>query len=322
MLNYQARAFFLLFTGVFSCTSIACDVVVHPGGSIQGALSGHATTICLAPGIHTVTSGIIIPPGKTLKGQTANRDDAVINAMVSNATRVITVSSGTTLYNFTIRGASGHVPEYGLLIYNASNVSAWGLNISGSLINAGIVASSNIFFGDNVLSNPGIANNKIADPNLWISSSSDVDVWYGALIGRANGPGGDGELSCGQSNRIRVTGTNVVDSGASAIYFVNCVNSSIKNTYISNAGEWGLDIVNGSHYIIAENNYVHTARWGGMVYSKDNISGAIRNNQFVRNNTSGYRDYCNGINFSGAVSVTQTGNTVNSGLLNCYPWGY
>jgi hypothetical protein len=81
------------------------------------------------------------------------------------------------------------------------------------------------------------------------------------------------------------------------------------------------DIVQGTDSVQAIGNVVQGSRWGGMVFDNVNQYGVIENNQFISNNTSGYGPYCNGVNFKGTVSVTMSGNTVDSGNLTCYPWG-
>lgn len=301
----------------------ACDITVSPGQSIQAALDGAATIVCLAAGTHTSSATLQIPAGKTLKGVTATRSGVVIR---SSANRAIGLANNTSLNNFTLVSAAGR-PEYGVLSYQGSDQIIWGLEISGFLISVGINGSQRVHVWDTFMRNNGIAGDGIAQPNVWISSVHDVELLWGAAYGSGEQGSGDGEIACYNSNRVKIYGTHVVNSGASAIYYVNCDNSSIEQATIYEPGEWGLDVVSGCDNFLADGNYVRGARFGGSVFNAaQSIGGVFRNNQFVNNSRGRYSTnlgvFCNGINHDGTSSSFswQQGNTVDTGQLVCKRW--
>ena len=77
-------------------------------------------------------------------------------------------------------------------------------------------------------------------PVSGISQSGYTQINYGHMIGRANGPGGDGEIAAYNSTGVIINGTHITDSGASAIYMVTCDLYKVMNTYILRADGWAL----------------------------------------------------------------------------------
>lgn len=301
----------------------ACDTTVAPGQSVQAALDGAATVVCLGAGTHSASATLTVPAGKTLKGVTADRSGVVVR---SSASRAISLASGTTLNNFTLVSATGR-PEYGVLTYHAADQIIWGLDISGFLISVGINGSQRVHVWDTYLRNNGVRGDGIAQPNLWISDVQDVEILYGNVYGSGESGSGDGEIACYNSSRVKVYGTYVFNSGASAIYFVNCDSSSIEHATIYEPGEWGLDVVQGCDNFLADGNYVRGARYGGSVFhAAGSVGGVFKNNQFVNNSRGGYSSslgvFCNGINHDGSSSSFSwsVGNTVDTGQLVCKRW--
>lgn len=296
----------------------ACDVTLSPWADIQSALNSSSfLSICLNPGVYQLSRQLIIPPNKSLEGLGNSRDDV---ALISSADRVISMGNNTMLKGLRIQNAVGTTPGFGVLSYYNSDVLLWGLRIVGMNISIGINGSSDVHVWDTFMSMNG-RNNRIADPNLWITDAQDVEILWGEALGRGNGPGGDGEIAAYNSTAVEIYGTYVTNSGASAIYFVNCDYCSIENTTITNANEWGLDVVSGSDNFTAKNNYISRSRYGGSVFDGvNNLNGKYISNTFMYNNTSGYNRYCNGINYSGSrYSFTAVGNT-GTGQLLCKPW--
>lgn len=301
----------------------ACDTTVSPGQSIQTALNGTANIVCLAAGTHSISATLTVPTGKTLKGVTADRSGVVVQ---STANRAISLASNTTVNNFTLVSPSGH-PEYGVLSYHSADQIIWGLDISGFVISIGINGSQRVHVWDTFMRNNGIRGDGIAQPNVWISDVQDVELLWGNVYGSGEQGSGDGEIACYNSNRVKVYGTYVFNSGASAIYYVNCDNSSIEHATIYEPGEWGLDVVSGCDNFFADGNYVRGARFGGSVFhAAASVGGVFKNNQFVNNSRGGYSSslgvFCNGINHDGAATTFswQQGNTVNTGQLICKRW--
>ncbi|PTL77476.1 right-handed parallel beta-helix repeat-containing protein [Vitiosangium sp. GDMCC 1.1324] len=300
--------------------ALACDYTAVPGQNLQGLLnSTTVTTLCLSPGTYNLTSTLVVPAGKQLEGTGSTRD---LVRIVSSAETILRPSNHTTLKNFAIEGAAGTLPVYGVLSYYENEQIIWGLRIKRTLISIGLNGSTNAHVWDTFMSENGNLSNGSADPNLWITDATNVEILWGEARGRANGPGGDGEIAGYNSQGVKIYGTYVVNSGASAIYLVNCDNCAVENATVTNAGEWGLDIVSGSDNFLAKNNYVAYSRWGGSVYNeKGSVGGQYIGNQFVSNNTSGYGLYCNGINTDSiGTGFVNSGNTVNSGQLVCRPW--
>lgn len=321
--KYAALLVFLISIWPAASIAYACDITVQPGQSIHAALNGPAVVVCLGSGVHTTASTINVPAGKTLKGAASLRSAVTVS---SSANRAITLANNTTLNNFTLVSSLGR-PEYGILTHQSTDQIIWGLDISGFLISVGVNGSQRVHIWDTFMSNNGIRGDGIAQPNVWLSNVVDVEILWGSAYGSGELGSGDGEIACYDSSRVKIFGTYVTRSGASAIYFVNCDNSSIEHATIHEPGEWGLDIVSGCDNFVADGNYVRGARYGGSVFQAAmSIGGIFRNNQFVNNSTARYSSnlgvFCNGINHDGSSSSFswQQGNTVDRGQLICKRW--
>jgi len=287
-----------------------CSVALTPGQDIQSALNSGATTVCLRPGTYAASANITMNAGQTLRGLGSSRDDVVI---ASTADVVLAPGSNSTVKNLAIHGNTA-TTTYGVLVYRVSNVTLWSLRVQNAgRIGTGVAESSSVSILDTFFSDNG-RDNGIADPNVWINQSHAVTVNYGELRGRANGPGGDGELSCFNSYDVHIFGTHSVDSGASAIYFVDCDSSSIDSVVVERAGEWGLDIVDGTDNVVLQNNQVSYSYYGGSVYQFA-TGGQYLNNAFVGNNRSGTVP-CSGINVRGSMPAL-SGNSVDIGPITC-----
>jgi len=299
-----------------------CDYTAYPGQDIEALLNtAGINDVCLSPGSYYVNNqtSIELPAGKTLEGTGTQKSDVIIT---SNADRVVTLESNTYLKNLALRAASGILPTYGVLSYHGDNQFIWSVDVQDVLIGVGVNGSTNVHIWDTFLRNNGNLYNGSPDPNVWIYASSGVEILYGEAYGRANGPGGDGEVAAHESQNVRIYGMHVIDSGASAIYYVNCDYCSVENAVIQRADEWGLDIVSGSDYFLSQDNTVEWSNWGGSVFDRLNSTGGqYLQTSFISNNRSGYASYCNGINTSvSGHSVPTTGSTVDSGALFCTPW--
>lgn len=312
----------LVLGGVASSAKAACSVVLSPGASIQVALDNPAyATICLAPGTYQLSNQLTIPDGKILEGTGTGRDEVVLQ---SSADIAVYLHSNTQIKNLRIQNERGFTPTYGVLTYYTNNVIIWGLRVLGSDINIGINGSRNVHVWDTFMAMNG-RNNGEADPNLWITDAHDIEILWGEALGRNNGPGGDGEIAAYQSTNVSIYGTYVTNSGASAIYLVDCDGCKVENTTIVNANEWGLDIVNGSDNFIAKNNRVSNSYYAGSVFNGSGYSGVNRSGQYIgndfrNNNRSGTRSFCNGITYSGSLTeLTLSGNTGNH-VLQCKAW--
>lgn len=304
------------------CTAqaAACDITLNDGGDLAAAVtSAPGKTICLLPGIYvTGPAPLEVPDGTTIKGLGATKAEVLI-AAYGAPQKAIGLGSGTMLHNFTLMTAIGG--NFGVLAYHQERVILWSLDILGFQINAGVVNGRGIDIWDTFMRNNGNPNDGNADPNLWITDSRDVTILYGELTGRKDGPGGDGEMAIYNSSNVMIDGARVIDSGASAIYLVNCTDCTIKNSVIERPGEWGIDVVQGSHRFVAENNLVRGANFGGSVFETTGGSTAIyRSNRFILNRRTGVGK-CNGINAKGGIAgVESIGNTSTpTGTLCAFP---
>lgn len=300
----------------------ACSVVLSAGANVQAALDNPThSTICLSSGTYSLTTQLNVPSGKTLEGSGAVRDDVVL---MSSADIAVYLNSNTQIKNLRIQNKPGYTPTFGILTYYTQNIIIWGLRLNGAIINIGINGSRDVHVWDTFMALNG-RDNGAADPNLWITDAHDIEILWGEALGRNNGPGGDGEIAAYNSINVRIYGTYVTNSGASAIYLVACKDCSVENTTIVHANEWGLDIVNGTNNFIAKNNRVSGSWYAGSVFSGSgypsaNINGQYIGNDFRDNNRSGIRQFCNGVAYSGSSSAfTMSGNTGNPAL-TCKAW--
>lgn len=303
--------FFLLAMPVF-----ACDTILSSGANLRAAAASFAgKKICLNAGTYNLgNTSLDLGVGTTIEGLAPDRNQV---KLVSTAEKAIHTANNVMLKNFLLTGG-GASSTFGVLSYHNSNVIVWGLRVQNFLISIGVNGSSNVNIWDTFMSDNGNLGNGLADPNLWISDAATVTVLYGEARGRANGPGGDGEIAAYNSTHVTIDGTHVVDSGASAIYLVNCDYCKVSNTTIHRPGEWGIDVVQGSDHFEASNNYVAWANYGGAVFDEaGSVGGSFTGNGFYSNRRRGVGS-CNGINVIGSVSgVSQSGNWANPSGIIC-----
>lgn len=303
------RGFFvtlLLLCAPFAAS--ACDVTVASGTNLHTVVAANpGKRICLGSGTYNLgATALAVPAATTIEGLGTTRDAVVIN---SSAPRSIEPGNGVMLKNFLLNG-SGPASVFGILSYYRTDLIVWGLRIQNHLISIGVNGSTNVDIWDTFMRYNGDTGNGIADPNVWITDANDVTILYGQVIGRANGPGGDGEVASYNSTSVVIDGLHTVDVGASAMYMVNCDNCRISNTQNDRPGEWGIDVVSGSDNFQANNNRVSWAKFGGAVFDEaGSVGGTFTGNTFQYNRQLGV-GACNGINVIGSVAgVSQSGNT-------------
>ena len=270
----------------------------------MSALNSSANTICLAPGTHNVADTIFVPAGKTLRGQSNNSTDSQV---ISTTSVTVQPASGATVSYLTIRGASGTLPTFGVIAYDVQNSSAspirlHHLAISGNLINLAIVNSSNVTVSDTTMSNPGNPTSHSSDPNVWITNSSAIKLQAVTAYGGGD-PGfdstgalsGDGEIAVYDSSAVELDGVTSIDSMTSAIYFRRCVNCVIRNSTVTRARGWGLDMVDsgppsvpytlGNDNLLVEKTTVsNSGAAASILYLINNITVTYRDNTFIDNN--------------------------------------
>jgi hypothetical protein len=301
-----------LFALVVSTISIAfgtlvqaCDMTLSPGENIQSALDiTGVSDVCLNTGIYNVTSTINVPAGKRLIGVSTNQDDT---QLVSSAQYVVTPQSGSTVARLWIQGTTGSLPDFGVLVGSGvSGVVVWGNRITHTTIGLGANVASNVQFLANLISGTG-ANNGLADPSIWINSSSTVLVQYVEIYGDSSRGGGDGEIASYNSSGVVLDANYINWSGAAGVYMVNCNSCSVTNSFIRYAGEYGIDVVGGSANFVAANNEVSNSHFGAVVYEVlNNSTATVNNNNFWWNGTPG----CDGVHVEGSPSsnISMSGN--------------
>lgn len=308
----------------------ACNVTLNNGADLWATVNntGVNQTICLNPGTYYVSQQIQMKDGQTIKGLVSDPNISQVKVISSAPDRAIVTANNTVLRHFSLHGNGFVIPTFGVLTHARSNVTLWSLDIRKMNISVGVNAgSSNVSIANVFTSQNGLGNNGIAEPNIWINQSNNILINYGAMTGRANGPAGDGEIACYDSQSVTVYGTQVINSGASGMYFVNCDDAHIENTLISRADEWGLDI-HGADNFMAVNNTIQYSDFGGSVFEEaqtiggplpaNSIGAQYINNRFIGNNVRRVAA-CPGINID-AVSFSHlylSGNSVNNGALTC-----
>lgn len=309
-----------LFGLMLSKPAAACDVTLADGADLAANVAAFpGKEICLQRGIFVIgPSELVVPAGTTIRGLPEDRAGVVV-ASYGGAQKAIGVESGVTLRNFTL--LTNQTGDFGILSYHSNNVLLWSLKLIGYKINIGVVGGNTINIWDTFVSDNGIAGNNNAEPNFWITDSENVTILYGELKGRADGPGGDGELAVYSSKNVVIDGTHVIDSGASAIYLVSCTDCTVKNAVIERAGEWGLDVVQGSTRFVAQNNRISWSNYGGSVFeTTGGATATYTGNSFVGNRRAGIGN-CNGINAKGGVAGIVQSQNISSpaGVICSYP---
>lgn len=323
----------LVYPSIASClylvTSLAfsCDISPPPGSSIEGYVSQleDGQRICLGTGNYFIDHGVITANDVRISGNGMGQTFVFGSGSRSFSIR----GSGVVLNSFSLVGQGGLQKDrtFGILAYQASNVSIWSVSIDYFKISIGVVETIEARIQNVWAANNGDPDNESAggtsgsDPHLWISNSEDVLVRWGDWEGQADGfkPGGDGELAAYNSSNVRILETYVMHSGASGIYLVNCDACEVSDTRIHAADGWGLDVVGGSYGFIANNNHITASRYGAVVFYEDlNGSGTFINNLFSGHNNNSGNANCSGINVRGQPSsLVLLGNSNADGPLTC-----
>lgn len=309
---------------LISKVGFACDVTISAGHNLISAATSTAAIgdeICLNAGTYSQDYTIYRKQGQTLRGLgTAIADTEIF----TSASPIIDLGSNSVIRNFRISGVPlvytpyYAYPEYGVLAWADTDVTIWSVELDYVENPINIVnGSDGASIWDTYVTHPGV-DDGAPNPSIWIDDSDYVTVLYGAIVGRSNGVGGDGEIACRNSNYMNVDGTYVSSSGAAGMYFVNCDNATVENATIVSGDEWGLDVVDGSGNFTATGNTINSNFWGAVVFDEaDNGSGTFTGNSFTGNNTSGSVN-CQGIVVIGNVgNVSQSGNTASPGPVIC-----
>lgn len=192
----------------------------------------------------------------------------------------------------------------------------------------GINQSDNVRVNNGMIQQLGGSSNDVQDA-IWTCASDTVTVRGVSVLGAADGHGGDGSITCYDTENYYVRNVTSVDPGASGIYLVNCSDFEVKNNTVDGSSEWGIDIVGGSHMGVVENNTIRNVNYGAMIFSnvKNNVLDCLEeeerpqgttSNILVQNNqmsnNSGVGATCPSINVrtnTSNIDVDNNGNTTN-----------
>jgi len=298
----------------------ACGVTVQPGSSIQAAINTGASIVCLASGVHPVSSTLVPRANQTVRSADASHPASISPA--SGITVFEVTASNVTLQSLVIDGVSTARPKYGVLVYGGTNVLMQGLTINRALIGLGISqAAANVEFRDSAIAyaGDGLACSGCANPSVWINASSDVRIVHSTFANNGVGPEGDGEVACYGSPNVVIQNSTVSNSGASGMYLVNCDHAVVIGNLVTGVKEWGLDVVDtgqpsGTDFGLFQWNTVEYSRNGGGVL-QNSVYDVFTNNTWTSNrqgpNASGS---CNGVNLRGTDTGFYQVNDVAS------PW--
>ncbi|WOJ98188.1 right-handed parallel beta-helix repeat-containing protein [Congregibacter brevis] len=321
-------------TYLFASFSNACTVTMATGSTgsdIHNELNtGSPSTfkdVCLPAGTYYSAQTISIPKNRRLRGLGLNSN--VIIEYTGSSTRGVRFSNNvtnSTLLNLRLRGSG--VDAYGVLVYNASNITIAGVQIEDfGGIGIGINLSSNVDIEAGAIQRIGLV--PALRQAIWTQDSSDVTIDGVRVIGAANGPGGDHAIACISSSDYTVKNVYSTRPGSGAIYLNDCDDFSITNNRVEDGSEFGIDMVNGSSNGIVSGNRIDRFAFGAMVIDDHIAPGGapgtdptnilLTNNSMVGNNTGGLAT-CAGINIDYANSSLITvgaGNTSTPSPIQC-----
>jgi hypothetical protein len=321
----KAFKFVFFALALFGGSAFACDVTLNPGTDVIASAVSVASTgdeICLNSGTYLESNTIVLKQGQMLRGLGTSIQDTKI---IGDALYIIQFGTDSIVKHLRVEGGAifyppdtWTVPDVALLINYAPGATVWDVEVQLVKIPIHITSSDGAAVWNASISNGGGDVNWNPDPSIWIYDSDNVEILYGSYIGLSNGVGGDGEIACRDSNYLNISNVYVANSGAAGMYFVNCDNATVEDSYIQYGDEWGLDVVDGSSNFTATGNTIKFNNWGAVIFDEtDNGSGTFTNNSFIWNNTSGDVN-CQGIVVLGSVNnVTQSGNYSSNGPAIC-----
>ena len=315
-----------------------CDTVLQPTASgdrtadIQAALdagSGSPSNlhwVCLKNGTYPVSGPLQIKKSYVgFRGDTSTTirvtagKSAVDFLKFVSRTKIkiqyMTIDTDSNDWRYTILSSGSNDVEL-------TSVSVLDLDDTHGV---GIYASSNVRLNGGTIHHVGGAQFDVHDA-VWTYGSSGVKVRFVTVQGAADGPGGDGSITCYDTDDYLVQGVLSWNAGSSSFYTVNCSQVELRDNLASGSSEWGLDIVGGTHDGILHGNTIQNNLRGAMIVS-DAACGFpgcqtkdidIYNNQMQNNNSSGIGT-CASINVGTTTSNIQIyNNTTNQPPVWCW----
>jgi parallel beta-helix repeat protein len=284
-----------------------CDKTIVPGTDINTVVSSASTdaTICLNGGTYNQTGTISMKSGQTLKSTSAASPATINNVSGVSTEDIIEI----TVPNVTIRDLNITSPATSragdaISIYGTSGARIYNVAISYTIGGVVIDGSADIevnkvsvsFAGDGKACSSGCAS-----ASLWTNDSSNVRIIAANIVNNGVGPGGDGEVSCYNSENWLVQDSKISHVGASGIYIVSCDYSLVLHNTITYASEWGLDIVNtgypsGTDWSLFDGNTVTHSGNGGAVIVNSAYDTFSSNTFSANRQRSGGSGSCDALN--------------------------
>jgi len=297
-----------------SVANAACDLFVPGTSNLQAYVDGLPPngTLCIDPNADVwVYSSVVVPSGITIQAAIPTNDPSafVIKAAQQLTGPVFITANGSS--NITFRdievigngstNSSNNSSAVGVFLLNTTNAVIDGVWFKNTWrMNAAAVSSHNVTIENSRFADMGY--DALAQGAIYISQVDTASIHDNIVVGRNNGPSGDGGIDCYQSTSVDIFNNNISNTGESSIYTSGsaCPGIAIYNNAITNSNEWGIDMVNINGATIS-GNVVTNSFFAGMVVW-DGSNSEVSNNQFYDNNRGGYIP-CQGI----AKKGTQTG---------------
>ncbi|MCX7553669.1 right-handed parallel beta-helix repeat-containing protein, partial [Marinicella sp. S1101] len=315
-----------------------CDVTIDQSQDIQtildANLSATSTDICLSPGTYNIQNKLKLKDNQHLIGIGATPNDVVIKALNGfNHTRMMVMNGKDNVSVTNLTFDSNQIPfTFTVLVYNSTNVNLDNIVFNNLYETRGVGVKLGSFIELKNLEFNFSGFLTSVKESTWTNDSNDVLIDGVIVNGQNDGIFGRGSIACYRSFNYVVQNSVSIDSGGAGFYLNSCWDFEIKNNQINGGSEWGVDIVNGSHDGIVDNNIISNKRFGAMVI--DDHSGAIggagqgkapyniviKNNTMIGNNIGGTSN-CSGVNvvldsLNNGVDV-QNSNSNNNGPLYC-----
>jgi hypothetical protein len=322
-----------IFEYSFDCTQTidsTTDVV-----SYVASLPAGAHTICLLPGTYTLNSTINVPSNTILQGlhQGSSRSDTLLR-LASNANAIAVYINGkdnVALKHLKIDGngafQTGNPDPSIVRIIASSNILIEDVELARSARLVIATSSSNdVTIASNYIHDVDLQHNPEAVAAIWTSRTSPshpdsefIKIIDNYVVGEGNGPGGDGSIDCYNSTDVVVANNRIDHAGPSAIYTGpdGCQNYTVKDNYIYDAGEWGIDVTHGASHVVVDNNYIDGTYYAAMVLWQVNDVD-VTNNVMLNGHTRGSDVPCATIVVDSSTQVDiDSSNTSDSSPLYC-----
>ena len=316
-----------IFEEGFDCTRIltpATNLV-----SYIATLPTGYNIVCLKPGTYVLSSRLVIPSNTVIQGmaQGPNRSSTLfLAAGVDTEAIAIIGKQDISLRHLKLDGngvnQANNSNLVGISIAQSHAISISDLEIAHTS-KMGIAASQVAYLDihGSLIDTMDEADSPAAVGAIWISNNSQF-AWIGDnyIIGRNNGPGGDGGIDCYGTDEITIYRNTLADTGKSSIYTGSpgCTNMSIWGNDIHNSNEFAVDITLGANHVYVGGNLIDRTALAAMVFwQADNVT--VEYNSMLNGHAFPPSVPCKSIvvDTVPSISINNT-NHVDSGPLYCF----